>query len=67
MMGKQKIPYPSVATPALLLDMDKLEANIKEMSQLAASAGVRLRPHVKVHECAAIARMQIEAGACSIR
>lgn len=66
MMGKQKIPYLSIGTPALLLDMDKLEANIKEMSQLAASAGVRLRPHVKIHECAAIARMQIEAGACGI-
>jgi len=66
MMEKQKIPYPFIGTPALLLDMDKLEANIKEMSQLAASAGVRLRPHVKIHECAAIAKMQIEAGACSI-
>ena len=61
-----KIPYPSIDTPALLLDMDKLEANIKDMSQLAASAGVRLRPHVKIHECAAIAKMQIEAGACAI-
>jgi len=66
MMGKQKIPYPSIGTPALLLDMDRLEANIKEMSQLAASAGVRLRPHVKIHECVAIAKMQIEAGACAI-
>jgi len=58
--------YEGIATPALLLDMDKLEANIKEMSQLAANAGVRLRPHVKIHECAAIARMQIEAGACGV-
>jgi len=65
-MRKQEVPYPSIDTPALLLDMDKLEANIKEMSQLAAGAGVRLRPHVKIHECAAIARMQIETGACGI-
>jgi len=46
--------------------MDKLEANIREMSQLAAQAGVRLRPHVKSHESAAIAKMQIEAGACGV-
>ncbi len=65
-MTERKIPYPSLDTPAVLVDMDKLEANIKEMSQLAAEAGVKLRPHVKVHECAAIAKMQIEAGACGV-
>ncbi len=65
-MAKQKVPYASLDTPAVLVDMDKLEANIREMSQLAAEAGVRLRPHVKVHECASIARLQIEAGACGV-
>ena len=65
-MGENKILYPTIDTPALLLDMDKLEANIKDMSQRAASAKVRLRPHVKIHECADIARMQIKAGACGI-
>ena len=59
-MGENKILYPNVNTPALLLDMDKLEANIKDMSQRAASAKVRLRPHIKIHECADIARMHIE-------
>ncbi len=65
-MGKQNIPFPSLDTPAILVDMDKLEANIREMSQLASEAGVRLRPHTKVHECPSIAKMQIEAGACGI-
>jgi len=65
-MTQSSIPFPSLDTPAVLVDMDKLEANIQEMSQLAAEAGVRLRPHVKVHECAEIAKMQIEAGACGI-
>ena len=65
-MTEQSIPYPSLDTPAVLVDMDKLEANIREMSQLAAEAGVSLRPHTKVHECASIARLQIEAGACGI-
>jgi D-serine deaminase-like pyridoxal phosphate-dependent protein len=31
-----------------------------------AEAGIRLRPHVKVHECAEIAKLQIEAGACGV-
>jgi D-serine deaminase-like pyridoxal phosphate-dependent protein len=65
-MVERKIPYPNVNTPALLLDMNKLEANIKDMSERATGANVRLRPHVKIHESADIARMQIEAGACGI-
>jgi len=66
MMTEKEFPYPSLGTPVLLLDMDKLEANIKEMSQIAFEAGVKLRPHTKVHESASIAKMQIEAGACGI-
>jgi len=58
-----KVPYSSLDTPAVLMDMGKLEANIREMSQLAAEAGVKLRPHTKIHESALIAKWQIEAGA----
>jgi len=65
-MTGNSISFSSLDTPAVLVDMNKLEANIRGMSQLAAEAGVRLRPHVKVHECAEIAKMQIEAGACGI-
>ncbi len=39
---------------------------MREMSQLAADAGVKLRPHVKVHETAMLSKMQIEDGACGI-
>lgn len=56
----------SLDTPVLLLDMDKLEANIREMARLASAAGLKLRPHTKIHECPDIARLQIEAGACGI-
>jgi len=65
-MIEQNIPYLLLDTPAVLVDMGKLEANIAEMSRLAAEAGVKLRPHVKVHECASIAKLQIEAGACGV-
>ncbi len=58
--------YPSLDTPAVLVDMNRLEANIKDMTDRAKSAGVKLRPHVKVHECAEIAKMQIAAGACGV-
>jgi D-serine deaminase-like pyridoxal phosphate-dependent protein len=63
---KQNIPYPSLDTPTALVDLDILEANIKDMAQATAKAGIRLRPHVKVHQCPEIARMQLEAGACGV-
>lgn len=65
-MSAQKVPYSSIDTPAVLLDLDQLEANIKEMARLAADAGVKLRPHIKFHQCADIDRMQLEAGACGV-
>ncbi len=65
-MREQNIPYPSLDTPATLVDLNTLEANIREMSHLAAEAGVKLRPHIKVHENVSIARMQIDAGACGV-
>lgn len=65
-MKTQKNMYPSLDTPAVLIDLDKLESNIAEMSRNAYEAGIVLRPHVKVHQCAEIALMQIKAGAIGI-
>lgn len=65
-MPKQNIPYPSLDTPSVLVDLDKLEANIKEAQRLATAAGVKLRPHSKSHECAEIVRMQIKEGAIGV-
>ncbi len=53
-------------TPALVIDLDALEANLAEMAAMAARAGVRLRPHTKTHKSPEIARMQVEAGAAGI-
>src|SRR5919107_2869667 len=53
-------------TPLIAVDFDLLERNIAEMSALAASYGVALRPHAKTHKSAHIARMQVEAGAVGL-
>ena len=55
-----------VDTPALVVDLDALEANIETMARLAAVAGVRLRPHAKTPKCAVIAERQIGAGAVGV-
>lgn len=53
-------------TPALLLDLDVLEANVRHMAERAEELGVRLRPHVKTHKCVEAARLQRRAGAAGI-
>ncbi|MFO1055812.1 MAG: alanine racemase [Dongiaceae bacterium] len=55
-----------LSTPALLVDLDALEANIAAMAARAAAAGVALRPHVKAHKCTAVARRQLAAGAVGL-
>jgi D-serine deaminase-like pyridoxal phosphate-dependent protein len=65
-MNEQQMSVSAIETPAVIVYMDVLESNIAEMSRLAREAGVRLRPHTKIHECPEIAGMQIAGGACGI-
>ena len=53
-------------TPSLIVDLDRLEANIARMAEICASAGVGLRPHAKTHKSVEIARRQLAAGAVGI-
>ena len=49
-------------TPALCLDLDKMEDNVAHMQSTSARTGVPSRPHAKTHKCAAIARYQLATG-----
>jgi len=53
-------------TPALIVDLDRLEGNIARWAAFARQAGVRLRPHGKTHKCVEIARRQVDAGAVGL-
>ncbi len=53
-------------TPALLVDMDAMEANLKTMAAFFAEGPTRLRPHYKNHKCVALARRQLAHGAVGI-
>ena len=53
-------------TPAVLVDLDRLELNIRRMAQFAAEQGVALRPHAKSHKTAPIAARQMAAGATGL-
>jgi len=53
-------------TPSVIILLDRLERNIERVQKLIASCGLNNRPHIKTHKIPAIAKMQIEAGACGI-
>jgi D-serine deaminase-like pyridoxal phosphate-dependent protein len=53
-------------TPALLVDVDRLDANIADMAASFAGTGVALRPHVKTSKCWAVVRRQLDAGAAGM-
>jgi ribosomal protein L13E len=55
-----------VLTPALLVDLDALEANLTRMAERVKQSGKKLRPHAKAHKCVEIAKRQIGAGATGI-
>jgi D-serine deaminase-like pyridoxal phosphate-dependent protein len=54
-----------VDTPALILDLDRFEANLARLMN-AVNGRVTVRPHSKSHKCVEIARRQIAAGAIGI-
>jgi len=56
----------NLPTPALLLDLDRLEANLARMAQRARALRVALRPHIKTHKCVEIAERQRALGASGI-
>jgi D-serine deaminase-like pyridoxal phosphate-dependent protein len=50
-------------TPALLIDLDRLDRNIATLATQSRTRGLGLRPHAKSHKCARVAARQIAAGA----
>lgn len=53
-------------TPAVVIDLDKVEANIARLQAACDAAGVANRPHIKTHKSPELARQQIAAGARGI-
>ncbi len=60
---RTKIRKEELPTPALVLDLDLFESNVRKMAAHAKSSGRALRPHAKTHKCGAIANYLIQQGA----
>ena len=54
------------STPAVVIDLDRVERNIARVQELCDSVGLANRPHIKTHKSPALARMQVAAGARGI-
>lgn len=59
-------PRDDLATPALLLDLSVLRANLGFMADHMRGVPTALRAHVKVHKSPHIARLEVEYGAIGV-
>ncbi|MEM1432977.1 MAG: DSD1 family PLP-dependent enzyme [Pseudomonadota bacterium] len=62
----QRGAVDELATPALVLDLERFERNLKHMQDHCTAAAIGLRPHAKTHKCPVIAHRQLAAGAVGI-
>jgi len=54
------------ATPALVIDLSKVERNIAQLAEYAREYGIDVRPHTKTHKSLKLAMRQIRAGAVGL-
>jgi D-serine deaminase-like pyridoxal phosphate-dependent protein len=59
-------PVDELDTPALIVDLDVVESNIRKMQSWADKHKVAVRPHAKTHKSPYFARLQMDAGAIGI-
>lgn len=62
----EPIKKEQIETPALLIDLDVFENNIKIMADFLKNKNAKLRPHYKSNKCPTISHKQILAGAKGI-
>lgn len=55
-----------VDTPSVIIDLDKVEANIAKLQDYLTRHGLANRPHIKTHKLPLLAHKQVRAGAAGI-
>lgn len=53
-------------TPVPVIDLDRVERNLRKMQAYCDQHGLRLRPHIKTHKLPHLAHQQVALGACGI-
>lgn len=65
-MSEAGLNMHDLPTPALIVDVDRLDANLRRTQEYADRQGVTLRPHTKTHKSPYLAARQVEMGAKGI-
>ncbi len=60
--AKPGMDAADIQTPALVLDLDALERNLKKMGDYAKAHGMRHRAHGKMHKSVDVLKLQMELG-----
>ena len=55
-----------IDSPALIVDLDVMEANVASMTSLTSARGIGLWPNIKGHKIPALAWRQVRSGAAGI-
>ena len=55
-----------IETPAMVVDLDIMESNLRRVAGYAAEHGLRLRPHTKTHKSVSLAKRQLALGAAGL-
>lgn len=55
-----------VDTPAALVDVDRMHANLRRAAEYCRAHGLAWRPHAKTHKTPALAAEQVRAGAVGV-
>jgi D-serine deaminase-like pyridoxal phosphate-dependent protein len=55
-----------IDTPALVIELDAFERNLRTLADSVKGKPVRVRAHAKTHKCAEIAKRQIAMGAVGV-
>lgn len=58
--------YDDLPTPAVVIELDAMENNIRALVERAGKYGIAHRPHIKTHRSTELARLQLSMGARGI-
>jgi D-serine deaminase-like pyridoxal phosphate-dependent protein len=58
--------FGDLETPCVLIDIDRVEANLVRAQAHADAQGLKLRPHIKTHKLPRFAKRQLALGAIGI-
>jgi len=58
--------YDEISTPGIVIELQQVEKNLKELVMNNEKYGIHVRPHIKPHKSVFLAKLQLELGCVGI-